>query len=498
VFTPGPGAVVEDRYELTRVIGRGGMGEIWEAHDRQLEGPCAIKFILQHLANDKEVRSRFAREAKAVARLRTPHAVHIFSVGEEQQTPYLAMELLQGETLYTVLERTGRLSQGITLSVIEQIAEALTVAHQHGIVHRDLKPDNVWLCAGSRVFVKVLDFGVAKVGLGTATLRTATGSLVGTPNYMSPEQARGNRNVDHRSDLWSLAVITIECLTGKRPFESAGLGDLLIQIVSSPVPRLTEFAPELPPGLQHWLDKALDRDPSQRFQSASAMVEAVKPYLLEGGVRPSSDDTFRPLQSSTAIGTLLRRMHPDPKKKRLRKGMWIGAAALGAAAIGGAAVLFSGSRDDQHAPAAQSPTVGTEALLPAQSVPAQSGTGRASSASANAAPPNGVAPNVAAPNVGAPNVDPAAGAPAQSTVQHLAAPVVRTSSVEQPASRVRLAEAAPRAERAKGKRSSGKAPPASELEDSAKPARRGKPAALPQLLDDSPAAATTSDKRLGL
>jgi serine/threonine protein kinase len=457
LFTPGAGAVVEDRYELTRVIGRGGMGEIWEAYDRQLEGPCAVKFILQHLVNDKEVRSRFGREAKAVARLRTPHAVHIYSVGEQQQTPYLAMELLQGETLYTVLERTGRLSQVITLAVIEQISEALAVAHQHGIVHRDLKPDNVWLCSGNRVFVKVRDFGVAKVGLGTATLRTATGSLVGTPNYMSPEQARGNRNVDHRSDLWSLAVITLECLTGRRPFESAGLGDLLIQIVASPIPRLSEFAPELPPGLQHWVDKALERDPDQRFQSAAALVEGLRPHLVEAGMR-TPDDTFRPVQSSTAIGTLLRRMHPNPRKQLLRKSLWV-AGAAGLALTMGAVGLLVGGRNDSAAPGAQ-PAVTSEALQPAPAT---------------------------APH-----------APVVSTVQQ-SAPVSASNPEPAPSARVRVVPASERPAKAKAAVTSGKSAgkQAQDATDAAAKAKRPKPNRLPQLLDERPASAPAkSDERL--
>jgi serine/threonine protein kinase len=482
VFTPGPGSVVEDRYELTRVIGRGGMGEIWEAHDRQLEGPCAIKFILQHLMNDKEVRSRFGREAKAVARLRTPHAVHIYSVGEQNQTPYLAMELLQGETLYAVLERTSKLGYAVTLSIVEQIAEALTAAHEAGIVHRDLKPDNVWLCAGNRVFVKVLDFGVAKIALGTATMRTATGSLVGTPNYMSPEQARGNRNVDHRSDLWSLAVITLECLTGRRPFESAGLGDLLIQIVSSPVPRLTEFAPDLPKGLQHWLDKALERDPNQRFQTASAMVDALRPYLIEGGAH-KSDDTFRPVQSSTAFAPMLRKTRRKPKNQMLRKGLWVAGAASVAVAMAAVAFLTDG---DQGAPvlaqpqAAQPPSVSTESLQPAS----------AQSAAAKPAVTAGVHQPVQHERA----------APAEAAQP----PVVRSSPAGEASAGVRVASKAiqrPASKKSESasKKSASKAPAAAQVEpaEPAKP-KRSKAGGPPvQLLDDAPAS-NKNDKRLGL
>jgi serine/threonine-protein kinase len=256
------------------------MGEVWKAHDRELDTPCAVKFILQHLAADRGIRDRFTREARAVARLRSPHVVQILGVGEVEDTPYLAMELLAGETLLARLDRLGKLDPFVTMKVVEQVGEALESAHQAGIVHRDLKPENIWFWAGNKVFIKVLDFGVAKTGLTTGSLQTATGALVGTPQYMSPEQALGNRDVDHRSDLWSLAVITVECLCGKRPFESEGLGDLLLKIVSNTPPSLNELAPELPAGLHEWWARALTRDPRGRFQSASELVDALRPHLV--------------------------------------------------------------------------------------------------------------------------------------------------------------------------------------------------------------------------
>src|SRR5688572_2261718 len=163
------------------------MGEVWKAHDRELDTPCAVKFILQHLAADRGIRDRFTREARAVARLRSPHVVQILGVGEVEDVPYLAMELLAGETLLARLDRLGRLDPFVTMKVVEQVGEALESAHQAGIVHRDLKPENIWFWAGNKVFIKVLDFGVAKTGLTTGSLQTATGALVGTPQYMSPE-----------------------------------------------------------------------------------------------------------------------------------------------------------------------------------------------------------------------------------------------------------------------------------------------------------------------
>lgn len=279
MFIPTAGTLVSNRYRLSHVIGRGGMGEVWRAHDQDLDRDCALKFIVQHLAAERSIRDRFAREAKAIARLRSPHVVHILSVGEVDNVPYLAMELLDGETLLTRLDRIGRLHPKVTLELAEQVADALSSAHAAGVVHRDLKPENIWFLSGNKVFIKVLDFGVAKMGLTTASLRTATGTLIGTPQYMSPEQALGNRDVDHRSDLWSLAIIIVECLTGKRPYESTGLGALLLEIVSSPPPPLKALAPELPDALQQWWERALQQDPRDRFQSASELVEALRPHL---------------------------------------------------------------------------------------------------------------------------------------------------------------------------------------------------------------------------
>jgi serine/threonine protein kinase len=348
MFVPRAGAIVGGRFELTQVIGRGGMGEIWEARDTQLDSTCAVKFILQHLAHDSEIRSRFMREAKAIAQMKSPHAVHILSVGAEEQVLYLAMELLHGETLQTRLLRDGPLSQEATLRLVEQVADALERAHAAGIVHRDLKPDNIWLWSGNKLFVKVLDFGVAKFKMSTVSLHTATGSLVGTPYYMSPEQARGVRELDSRSDLWSLAVIAIECMTGRRPFESEGLGDLLMQIVMGPVPTLKQLAPELPASLQGWFEHALARDPEQRFQSASELVDELRRHLdLKSGpsslrsVEPppsSVHGTLQPVQSVTfpALPAL-----PTPPRAPSSIARW---SALSAGALVAVLLIILGAR----------------------------------------------------------------------------------------------------------------------------------------------------------
>ena len=300
MFIPNEGAVIAGRYKLERVIARGGMGEVWEARDQELENPCAVKFILEHLARDPALRVRFTREAKTVARLRSPHVVHILSVGEHEGTLYLAMELLEGETLQTRLMRVGTLTSELTFALVEQVGHALQKAHEAGIVHRDLKPDNIWLWSERDMFAKVIDFGVAKSQQTPHSLQTVTGALVGTPHYMSPEQANGTREVDHRSDLWALGIITLQCLTGKRPFDSEGLGDLLIQIVSKPPPPLSQLGPNLPPALQAWWERALARTPAQRFQSATELVQGLKPHLIPQSM-PWSSPRSNPLSGATLL-----------------------------------------------------------------------------------------------------------------------------------------------------------------------------------------------------
>jgi serine/threonine-protein kinase len=293
-FVPASGVLVARRYLLRARIGSGGMGEVWEAEDRELEGPCAVKFILNgSMLPERDARTRFTREAKVAARLRSPHAVQILGVGEHDGSPYLAMELLEGESLHGVLARVRRLDAETTLGIVSQIAAVLEKARELDIVHRDLKPDNVWLCAQRDLFVKVFDFGIAKTRL--ATLQTISGAVVGTPHYMSPEQVQGGRFVDHRTDLWALAVLTIECLTGQRPFESEALGGLVLKIMAGPGAELRERLSRVSPGFGAWAERALALEPGQRFQSATELVDALRSELLPGTRGPSGTQILHSL-----------------------------------------------------------------------------------------------------------------------------------------------------------------------------------------------------------
>ncbi len=256
--------VIAERFRLTRQLGQGGMGSVWLATHLALDIPCAVKFIEGEIAQLPEAQQRFEREAKAAAQLRSPHVVQILDHGVFQGTPYIAMELLDGEDFGKRLQRIGRMAPNDVLRIVGQVCRALTKAHGVGIVHRDLKPANIFLArADDREIAKVLDFGIAKsTGSGIDGSNTKTGAMLGTPYYMSPEQAQGIKAVDQRSDLWSLAVIVFQALTGRLPFESEALGDLLVRIIVAPVPMPSQFVQDLPTTFDRWWEKAAQRDPA--------------------------------------------------------------------------------------------------------------------------------------------------------------------------------------------------------------------------------------------
>ncbi len=270
-------SVVAGRFRLNRLLAVGGMGSVWHATHLGLDIPCAVKFIDASATSDlNSAQARFTREARAAAQLRSPHVVQILDHGVWEGTPYIAMELLEGEDLGKRLARVGHLLPGELHSIVSQVCRALTKAHALGIVHRDLKPDNIFIVRDDdREIVKVLDFGIAKQQIAELSgSKTKTGALLGTPQYMSPEQAKGARNVDGRSDLWSLAVIAFEALTGQVPFMGEALGELILKIVIEDLPVPSGSAP-VPPGFDAWWRKAVARDPAERFQTAREFSDSL-------------------------------------------------------------------------------------------------------------------------------------------------------------------------------------------------------------------------------
>jgi serine/threonine-protein kinase len=270
------GLRVADRFKLVRLLGQGGMGSVWLADHLALEIQCAVKFIDRE-QNNPDVRRRFEREAKAAAQLRGQHVVQILDHGVWEGVPYIAMEYLEGEDLNARLERVVRLPNAQTVRIVSQVAKGLAKAHAAGIVHRDLKPENIFLTKdGDDEIVKVLDFGIAKRSQTTLSeAGTKTGSLLGTPFYMSPEQARGVKAIDHRSDLFSLAIIAYQCVTGKLPFYSEGLGDVLAQIMYEPIPLPSQQGLQVPPGFDAWWHRASARPVEARFQSAKELADSL-------------------------------------------------------------------------------------------------------------------------------------------------------------------------------------------------------------------------------
>jgi formylglycine-generating enzyme required for sulfatase activity/tRNA A-37 threonylcarbamoyl transferase component Bud32 len=262
------------------------MGVVWAARHLALETDVAVKLIrAERVAADPTLVARFEREARTTARITHPHVVQVMDYGTVDDTPYIVMELLEGFSLADLLERGGRLSLQSARSLVRQVGSALECAHQRGVVHRDIKPHNVFITGRASspelpLFVKVLDFGIAKI-MGEAQVSAAshtlteTGVVIGSAPYMSPEQLEGSRHVDLRSDLWSLAVIVYETLTGCRPFQGNSFVSVGAAVLKGRYRPASELRPDLPEGIDDWFAKALCLDPIGRFQSARQMVDAL-------------------------------------------------------------------------------------------------------------------------------------------------------------------------------------------------------------------------------
>jgi serine/threonine-protein kinase len=276
--------VLANRYRLERQLGKGGMGSVWLAEHLALRSWVAVKLMDPAIAATPEGAERFRREAQAAASLRSAHVVQVLDYGVHENTPFLVMELMHGESLASCLEREKRLTPERTLAIITQIARALGRAHAAGIVHRDLKPDNVFLVKeDDQELVKVLDFGIAKTPQSQfGGMETRTGVTMGTPYYMSPEQVEGKRAVDFRTDLWAMAVITSECMTGVRPFDGSTFGELLLNICARPIAPPSSQGLMLP-GFDAWFAKATSRDAEQRFASAQELAATLGEVVRGAG-----------------------------------------------------------------------------------------------------------------------------------------------------------------------------------------------------------------------
>jgi serine/threonine-protein kinase len=274
-----PGEVLAGKYRVERVLGRGGMGVVVAAHHLVLEEKVAIKLLLPEAMGNAEAVGRFVREAKAAVRIRNEHVARVSDVGYlESGAPYIVMELLEGVDLGAWLKRSGPLAVDQAVWFVLQACEAIAEAHAVGIVHRDLKPANLFWTqrADGQPCIKVLDFGISKMLSGTSPGdMTRTNAIIGSPYYMSPEQMHASRNVDARTDVWSMGVILFELLSLKPPFLGESMSELAINVATSPPLALRSLRPEVPAGLEQAIARALEKARDKRWQSIADFAVAI-------------------------------------------------------------------------------------------------------------------------------------------------------------------------------------------------------------------------------
>jgi serine/threonine-protein kinase len=287
-----PGTKVSDNVRLVRPLGSGAMGSVWIGEHLTLETQVAVKFIHRILGEDPELAARFSFEAKAAAKIKSPHVVQTLDHGFMQDgTPYIVMELLEGESLAARLERAGWLSLKQCADVVTQVAKALSRAHAEGIVHRDIKPENIFLCPSEDgPFVKLLDFGIAKQNALPQRGLTSPGVMVGTAEYMSREQVLSSRDVDFRCDLWGLAVVAYEMLTGDLPFRGDSLGQICVAICNGDLALPAKLRKDLGEPVDAWFKRAFAKAPEERFGSARELALSFRRALF--GEEPGLEDSF--------------------------------------------------------------------------------------------------------------------------------------------------------------------------------------------------------------
>jgi serine/threonine-protein kinase len=295
------GKALADSYALESEIGRGGMGVVFSARDLKLKRRVAIKVLPPELAYREEIRRRFIREAETAARLSHPHIVPIHAVGEGDGLVYFVMGYVDGESLAARLRRRERLPPEEVRRITKEAADALGMAHAMGVIHRDVKPDNI-LLEGTRRRVVVTDFGIAKAlsesGAGTLT---GTGVVIGTPTYMSPEQAAGERDIDARSDIYSLGLVAYEMLTGDPPFHASTVPGLLMKQISEQARDVKEMRPECPDDLAATVMRCIEKNPEDRWPTADSLRRALEgrvsvPYRRTAQRAPYRSRPVRPVE----------------------------------------------------------------------------------------------------------------------------------------------------------------------------------------------------------
>ena len=376
------GATVAGKLRVIRVIGAGGMGAVYEVEHEITKHRRALKLLHAEMARMPGVVARFLREASAAGRIGSRHIVETFDAGQlETGEPYIVMEMLKGRPLDAMIEKLGRLDYGQAIEILKQACDGVQAAHDAGIVHRDLKPENLFLVESNRIFVKILDFGISKFDPSRTEGMNLTqeGTALGTPFYMSPEQVRGEANLDARTDVYALGVVLYECLTGKKPFDADSLPHLAVLIHEGKYTPLKSIRPDAPVGLEAVIARAMSIDRNHRYASARALKQSLEEIDVSGKL--TSGATL--LAPATAIdGTpklvideskVERRLPAvavtagaEPGGKRRRSALVaIGVTML--VAVAGAVALWSARREARGRTAAET-SVETQLSAPSASV----------------------------------------------------------------------------------------------------------------------------------
>ncbi|MCC7539880.1 MAG: serine/threonine protein kinase [Deltaproteobacteria bacterium] len=420
------GATLLGRYRVLRKLGEGGMGSVYEAENVLLGRRVAIKCLLPKLSRDPESVARFVREAQAATLIAHPHIVQVFDLDAlPDGTRFMVLELLDGNDLGSELDRSGTIPLPRTLSITLQVCDALAAAHRAGVVHRDIKPPNVFLVRrdGRDDYVKVVDFGIARLVEpdGPSNL-TRTGTLLGTPYYMAPEQVQARKDLDHRVDVYALGVMLFECLTGRPPFDAASFGELVVQITQQPAPLLRTLRPDLPVALEALVAGMLAKRREDRPNDLDEVRMELGPVAAWAATASSAPTTELPTLSQSTTGPLR-----DPganrtrtvaradegESPRARPGRWklalaSGTLALLLVALASATILLV-TRRRATPPAADAPSV----VAPAAPTAPRAPRARPAIAPPNAplAPPVVITAPAIVPPEPEPLLDPSGAAP---------------------------------------------------------------------------------------
>jgi len=324
-----PGTVIAERYTIVRQIGKGGMGKVYEAKHTSIDKKVAIKILNKDYSDDQEALERFQQEAKIAGSVGHINICEVLDFGTtEEGQPFLVMEYLEGDSVADMLDVRRTLPINVALAIIRQVLDALDEVHGRGIVHRDLKPENIILAhmKGHGTVVKLLDFGISKVmKTRTDSIRlTKTGTMLGTPYYMSPEQVRGNKDIEYSTDIYSCAVILYEMICGQVPFGGANYNDVILSIVEDPFPDPRKLLPGLAPEIAKMLKRAMEKDPLKRYESATAFKEAIDKLPVELGDGKSIELGATKLSRMTDTFATARRI----RQRGLRRALLVGAAVV--------------------------------------------------------------------------------------------------------------------------------------------------------------------------